>query len=107
KELFTNVRQVVYQLSDQRQNIVTQTSPGRAGEGEVMFQLTRGLTLTPSTSQAAQQVALASPTSDKPDQKPASAPPVAAAPPAAAPSASVGKSLLPIRLAALDGNNDS
>jgi uncharacterized caspase-like protein len=107
KELFTNVRQVVYQLSDQRQNIVTQTSPGRAGDGEVMFQLTRGLTLTPSNSQAAQQVALASPTSGKPDQKPAGAPPVAAAPAAAAPSASVGKAPLPIRLAALDGNNNS
>jgi len=102
KELFTNVRQVVYQLSDQRQNIVTQTSPGRAGDGEVMFQLTRGLTLTP---QAPQQVALASPTSEKLDQKPASAPPVAAAPPASALPASVGK--LPIRLAALDGNNAS
>ncbi len=27
KELFANVRQVVYQLSDQRQNVVTTTSP--------------------------------------------------------------------------------
>ena len=27
KELFANVRQVVYQLSDQRQNVVTMTSP--------------------------------------------------------------------------------
>src|ERR1700730_16215207 len=30
KELFANVRQVVYQLSDQRQNIVTTASPGRS-----------------------------------------------------------------------------
>ena len=27
KELFANIRQVVYQLSDQRQNVVTMTSP--------------------------------------------------------------------------------
>jgi uncharacterized caspase-like protein len=99
KELFENVRQVVYQLSDQRQNIVTLTSPGRAGDGEVMFQLTRGLTMTPSQA-AAQQVALAGPTSVKPEQKPAGAP-------AAAPQAQVSKTQLPIRLAALDGNNDS
>ena len=30
KELFTNVRQVVYQLSDQRQNVVTMVAPRRA-----------------------------------------------------------------------------
>ena len=34
KELFANVRQVVYQLSDQRQNVVTKTSPGQfSGQG--------------------------------------------------------------------------
>jgi hypothetical protein len=47
KELFANVRQVVYQLSDQRQNIVTKTSPGRAVDTDVVFQLTRGLSTTP------------------------------------------------------------
>jgi hypothetical protein len=41
KELFANVRQVVYQLSDQRQNIVTKTSPGRPIDSDV-YQLTRG-----------------------------------------------------------------
>src|ERR1700682_785655 len=41
KELFANVRQVVYQLSDQRQNIVTKTSPGRPIDRDVVYQLTR------------------------------------------------------------------
>jgi len=44
KELFANVRQVVYQLSDQRQNIVTKTSPGRPIDRDVVYQLTRGIT---------------------------------------------------------------
>lgn len=44
KELFANVRQVVYQLSDQRQNIVTETSPSRSPD-TVAFALTRGVTL--------------------------------------------------------------
>ena len=48
KELFTNVRQVVYQLSDQRQNIVTRTSPGRQPDKEVVFQLTRGVNIKPA-----------------------------------------------------------
>lgn len=99
KELFANVRQVVYQLSDQRQNIVTKTSPGRAVDRDVVFQLTRGLVLPVSSSaqpgpQSGQAVAI-----------PASipAPPVANAlpsGPAAAPVAS------PIRLAALDGRTN-
>src|SRR5262249_60724146 len=37
KELFTNVRQVVYQLSNQRQNIVTVTSPSRDPALDVVF----------------------------------------------------------------------
>jgi Caspase domain len=41
KELFANVRQVVYQLSDQRQNIVTKTSPGRPIDSDV-YELARG-----------------------------------------------------------------
>jgi hypothetical protein len=95
KELFTNVRQVVYQLSDQRQNIVTKASPGVPVDRDVMFQLTRGLTL-PSTTATSQQVALANtnPPADKP----------AAAPAAAGTDAAANKSLLPIRLAPLDGN---
>lgn len=99
KELFSNVRQVVYQLSDQRQNIVTKTSPGVPVDRD-MFQLTRGLTLsTPPSSAPPQQVALANPT--VPAQAPLSQ---SKAPNAEAP---VSKSLIPVRLAALDGNNKS
>jgi hypothetical protein len=49
KELFTHIRQVVYQLSDQRQNVVTTTSPGRDLEHEVAFRVTRGVSLADST----------------------------------------------------------
>jgi hypothetical protein len=45
KELFANIRQVVYQLSDQRQNVVTVTSPNRSPDVDVAFGLTRGVTL--------------------------------------------------------------
>jgi hypothetical protein len=44
KELFTNVRQVVYQLSNQRQNIVTVSSPSRNPDSDVVFQY-RGITV--------------------------------------------------------------
>jgi hypothetical protein len=45
RELFANIRQVVYQLSDQRQNVVTMTSPNRSPDLDVAFDLTRGVTL--------------------------------------------------------------
>jgi hypothetical protein len=45
KELFSNVRQVVYQLSDQRQNIVTVSSPAQTPDTDVAFGLTRGVVL--------------------------------------------------------------
>src|ERR1700730_4502355 len=45
KEFFANIRQVVYQLSDQRQNVVTMTSPNRSPDVDVAFGLTRGVTL--------------------------------------------------------------
>jgi hypothetical protein len=41
KELFANVRQVVYQLSDQRQNVVTTTSPSLVPDTSVAFTLRR------------------------------------------------------------------
>jgi len=94
KELFANVRQVVYQLSDQRQNIVTKTSPGRAVDRDVVFQLTRGLVL-PAPSGAQQ--------SGQPVAIPASivpAPPIADAIPS---EPAVAPGTIPIRLAALDG----
>src|SRR5260370_34246711 len=69
KELFANVRPVVYQLSDQRQNIRTNASPGRSVDKDVVFDLTRGLTLPiPSGPQPGPQAATPAPASapDKP-----------------------------------------
>ena len=50
KELFENVRQVVYQLSDQRQNVVTMTSLSQSPEKNVVFGLTRGISLVHAPS---------------------------------------------------------
>jgi hypothetical protein len=80
KELFANVRQVVYQLSNQRQNIVTKKSPGRPPDVDVVYQLGRGpgsAVQTPANAQAAETT---------PIPNPGGLPPQA-----------------PIRLAALDG----
>ncbi len=101
KELFSNIRQVVYQLSDQRQNVVTMTSPSRSPDVDVAFGLTRGVTLIQG-----------------PVEGPQPSPPAAAAPSASAglsggisaptplprpnPQAPERPST-PIRLAALDG----
>jgi hypothetical protein len=90
KELFANVRQVVYQLSDQRQNVVTKTSPGRTVDSDVVFQLTRGLSLgaSPGAATPAPTVAGEAPASIT---NPAS------------PDAGSVRTSIPIRLAALDG----
>jgi hypothetical protein len=111
KELFANVRQVVYQLSDQRQNIVTKTSPGRSADRDVVFQLTRGLTLpAPSSQPAPQQVALANPAPAKSPATSGAGPEANAAtnstangPAATGADAATVRS--PVRLASLDGNN--
>jgi len=55
KELFANIRQVVYQLSDQRQNVVTMTSPSRSPDTDVAFGLTRGVTLIQGPVEAGPQ----------------------------------------------------
>jgi hypothetical protein len=100
KELFSNVRQVVYQLSDQRQNIVTKTPPGRSEGNDVMFQLTRGLTPpVPSTAKAAQQTAPANPGPEKPGEKSA----VRVVASTERSEGLVSDSMSPIRLASLDG----
>ena len=83
KELFANVRQVVYQLSDQRQNIVTKTSPGRPIDRDVVYQLTRGIT-SPGDIKILPKPGLQAP-SDAQD------------------SPAVPRAQAPIRLAALDG----
>ncbi|WP_454647613.1 caspase family protein [Bradyrhizobium liaoningense] len=117
KELFANVRQVVYQLSDQRQNIVTISSPAQAPETAVAFELTRGVVLIQgpaartASSQADGQAAAPPAATTKAPALPtlAAAPntvaPVAA-PTAAAPTVAAPAPLrltAPIRLAALDG----
>jgi hypothetical protein len=103
KEFFTNIRQVVYQLSDQRQNVVTMTSPNRSPDIEVAFGLTRGVTLIQGPIEGPQ---------------PSAPPLVASLPPASAGVAAggiapmpspgptpqiVGQVNPPIRLATLDG----
>ncbi|WP_049814877.1 caspase family protein [Bradyrhizobium sp. WSM2793] len=117
KELFANVRQVVYQLSDQRQNIVTISSPAQAPETAVAFELTRGVVLIQgpaartASSQAADGQAAAPPAATKAPALPTltAAPNTVAplaAPTAAAPTVAAPASLrltAPIRLAALDG----
>lgn len=115
KELFSNVRQVVYQLSDQRQNIVTISSQAQTPETEIAFELTRGVVLIQGTTAraASNQVATAAPAQGKPPATPAvtatspTAPSAAATGPAA-PSAALPPFRLttPIRLAALDGKMD-
>ena len=79
-ELFTNVRQVVYQLSDQRQNIVTTNPPSLDLHTNVVFEFTRAVKVLESSNVAAP-----------------SAPPALLAPPA--------EFDRPIRIASLDGKN--
>lgn len=116
KELFSNVRQVVYQLSDQRQNIVTISSPAQSPETDVAFELTRGVVLIqgPAARTASGQAATT------PGSGPPSAPAVTAKAPTASNPATAAKAVpanvapgnaapapprpaMPIRLAALDG----
>ncbi len=94
-ELFANVRQVVYQLSDQRQNIVTVTSPSQSPDSDVVFGLTRGVVLMQSPNYT----------------PPAAGTPVPPPPPANAAPTSNGftqeRIAAPIRLASLDGRTDA
>jgi hypothetical protein len=80
KELFANVRQVVYQLSNQRQNIVTKKSPGRPPDVDVVYLLGRGA-LSDVQTPVNPQPAATKPGPDPGPQRPQT----------------------PIRLAALDG----
>ncbi len=106
KEFFANIRQVVYQLSDQRQNVVTMTSPNRSPDIDVAFGLTRGVTLIQGPIEGPQPAA---------PQSSASLPPASASPAAAGiapiplpgPNPQfVGGVSAPIRLAALDGKTN-
>jgi hypothetical protein len=105
KELFANIRQVVYQLSDQRQNVVTTSSPSRSPDTEVAFALTRGIALTQGNEGNGQGNGLRAPapqpaaTSGGLTKNIAAGLKPGASEPKAAPS-------VPIRLAALDGKAD-
>src|SRR3954452_9419408 len=79
KELFTYVRQVVYQLSDQRQNPVTLNSPHRSIENEVAFEMTRAVRIVDESQEPA---------------KPPARVTLAAAP---------ASTIAPVRIASLDG----
>lgn len=107
KELFANVRQVVYQLSDQRQNVVTKTSPGRAADKDVVFELTRGLTLplraNPEPDPSPPPAVTAALSARVPPLSNSSTTPLAGNP---APEQPAARNLTPIRLAALDGGTN-
>src|ERR1019366_9552226 len=51
KEFFGNIRQVVYQLSNQRQNIVTTAPPSQNPQTDVVFELTRSVSIGQQTAQ--------------------------------------------------------
>jgi hypothetical protein len=93
KELFANVRQVVYQLSDQRQNVVTMTSPNLSPDIDVAFGLTRGVALIQGPIEGA-------PPSAATTKAPSAGAPTVAALPSKPETA---RPDAPIRLAALDG----
>ena len=111
KELFANVRQVVYQLSDQRQNVVTTTSPSLVPDTSVAFTLTRGVTLIQAAGQAPQPAPsqLSSPQLSSPQLAASDSPATSGTAPAPSPGANVRiaeQKSVPIRLAALDGKTD-
>jgi hypothetical protein len=91
-ELFTNVRQMVYQLSNQRQNIVTVSSPSRDRDTDTVFEFTRGVSVIEPAAAPALRPATA------PAATSATAPQVRTLPATAAFER-------PIRLAALDGDS--
>jgi caspase domain-containing protein len=109
KELFENVRQVVYQLSDQRQNVVTMTSPSQSPEKSVVFGLTRGISLVQTPNGEGSPLPGNASSAKMPPPTPAatssSTPPGGASQAAPAPSSPLIAGVVekPIRLAALDG----
>jgi hypothetical protein len=99
KELFANVRQVVYQLSDQRQNVVTMTSPNLSPETDVAFGLTRGVALIQGPTEGSPPPATAASTPPPGNAGAGGAPALASLPG----TPDVARTDTPIRVAALDG----
>ena len=103
QELFSNVRHLVYQLSDQRQNAVTLNSPNRKIATDVAFELTRAVTIV-------------DPAPERP--RPSTPAAVSAALPAPVAAAAAGTSVSPaspkpednvaaaVRIASLDGKGE-
>ena len=103
KEFFANIRQVVYQLSDQRQNVVTMTSPNRSPDIDVAFGLTRGVTLIQGPIEGPQPAAPPLSASLPPPSASLAAGGIAPLPLPGPSPPFVGGVSGPIRLAALDG----
>lgn len=104
KELFANVRQVVYQLSDQRHNVVTMASPSLSPDTNVAFGLTRGVVLIQGANQApAEATKTAAPANGPGPALTTTATAPASPTPSVNPTAASAKITAPIRLAALDG----
>jgi hypothetical protein len=106
KEFFANIRQVVYQLSDQRQNVVTMTSPNRSPDIDVAFGLTRGVTLIQGPIEGPQPSAPQSLASLPPASASLAAGGIAPIPLPGPNPQIVGQVSPPIRLAALDGKTN-
>jgi hypothetical protein len=106
KEFFANIRQVVYQLSDQRQNVVTMTSPNRSPDIDVAFGLTRGVTLIQGPIEGPQPSAPQSLASLTPASTSLAAGGIAPIPLPGPNPQIVGQVSPPIRLAALDGKTN-
>jgi hypothetical protein len=106
KEFFGNIRQVVYQLSDQRQNVVTMTSPNRSPDIDVAFGLTRGVTLIQGPIEGPQPAAPQLSASLPPAPASLAAGGIAPIPLPGPNPQFVGGMSAPIRLAALDGKTN-
>lgn len=72
KELFTYVRQVVYQLSDQRQNPVTLNSPNRDIDRDLAFEMTRAVRIVDAAPGGSKPAASTAPALAAPAQPVAS-----------------------------------
>ena len=107
KELFTNVRQVVYQLSDQRQNPVTMNSPNRNVETDVVFAVTRGVTLMSAapTQQPAAAGTPGAPAAQSPVGTAVAGPTPAGLPAGVRPETGASRLVSPVRIASLDGQS--
>src|SRR6267378_3816383 len=105
-ELFANIRHVVYQLSDQRQNVVTMTTPNRSPDIDVAFGLTRGVTLIQGPIEGPQPAAPQSLASLPPASVSLAAGGIAPIPLPGPNPQIVGQVSPPIRLAAPDGKTN-